>query len=52
MEIDENQDMNGPKIRTLASFYPSSCVKASKDLEKHSNNYEMVKKSECNMDEE
>lgn len=33
MEIDENQDFNMGKARTLASFYPSS-IRASKDLEK------------------
>jgi hypothetical protein len=34
MEIDENQDFNTGKARTLASFYPSS-IRASKDLDKH-----------------
>lgn len=33
MEIDENQDFNTGKARTLASFYPSS-IRASKDLDK------------------
>ena len=35
MEIDENNDINSTKIRALASFYPSNCLKATKDLEKH-----------------
>ena len=43
MEIDENQDFNSSKVRTLASFYPSSCIKATKDLEKHGQTYELIK---------
>mmetsp|Transcript_29257 Transcript_29257/g.25869 ORF Transcript_29257/g.25869 Transcript_29257/m.25869 type:complete len:103 (+) Transcript_29257:142-450(+) len=50
MEIDENHDINSSKVRTLASFYPSSCLKATKDLEKQSKNFEDLKKSEQDMD--
>lgn len=52
MEIDENNDMNSIKVRTLASFYPSSCIKATKDLESRTNNYEISKKLENDMDED
>ena len=52
MEIDENQDFNSSKVKTLASFYPSSCIKATKDLEKHSQTYEMMKKSESDMEQD
>ena len=34
MEIDENDNFNATKGRTLASFYPSS-IRASKNLDKH-----------------
>lgn len=36
MDIDENQNINTTKTRTLACFYPSS-IRASKDLDKTSN---------------
>lgn len=36
MDIDENQNINTAKTRTLACFYPSS-IRASKDLDKTSN---------------
>lgn len=52
MEIDENNDMNSTKVRTLASFYPSSCIKATKNLEARTHNYELNKKSENDMDED
>ncbi len=52
MEIDENNDMNSTKVRTLASFYPSSCIKATKDLEKHSYNFGRRKLSENEMDQD
>lgn len=50
MEIDENHDINSIKVRTLASFYPSSCIKATKDLETRCHNHEECKNSEDDMD--
>lgn len=52
MEIDENNDINPIKVKTLASFYPSSCIKATKDLEKHGYHFGRSKITDHEMEQE